>query len=261
MPRFAFVLLLTAAALAACSPTPTPAPPSVQPSAPSTPAAIRVQAPSEWRDALHALAREHQTRTGELVALHFGPDEAGDSPHIVITSGVPPATPAARGGPWLAPVALARNGLCLLSAEPLTLAPATVLGTLLRTDVRAGRPAPGSPAGDAALQLMHQAEQLQPGARATLTARTRLFPDSSAGTQAVAQGQINVFLGDCASARVAQRTQPRLRVTPMPPVLAVETRYHLALRQDAPPAARRFAQALREAPARQPWRNHGFDAP
>ena len=75
------------------------------------------------------------------------------------------------------------------------------------------------------------------------------------------EGRADVFLTYCTNAVAAQKEVPRLQVVQLPASLQVGAAYGLAVRQDAPAAAVRFALSLREAPAQQVLRSLGFGAP
>ena len=112
---------------------------------------------------------------------------------------------------------------------------------------------------------------MRPGAYATLDAKALKLTggaDSPAappgrGTYAwlMDEGKADLFLTYCTNAVAAQRELPRLKVVALPPALQVGADYGLGLRQDASPAARRFADSLREAPAQRVLQGLGFGAP
>lgn len=240
---------------------------------------VNVYAAGSLRSALTAIAHAFESRTGERVALTFGASgllrrriQGGADAQILASADMGQPEALARGGGWRAPVVFARSQLCLLARETLEVAPATLLATLLRPDIRIGTSTPGSdPSGDYTWQLFHKADALTPGAYATLNAKAIKLvggsqaPKVPAGQNAVAwffaQNRIDVFVSYCNSAHRLQREHPALKVVALPQDLAVAAAYGMTVRDDASAAARQFAAALRAAPAQKVLRENGFSAP
>ena len=258
--------------LSACSTAPTKAP--VADAAP-----VQVYAAGSLREAFTEIARDHEARTGQKLALTFGASgllreriEKGEPAQVFASADTDhPQRLAARGG-WQAPVVFTRNALCAITSEQISATPDTLLATLLRTDVRVGTSTPkADPSGDYAWALFRQADTLQPGAYAQLDAKALKLtggasspkPPSGRGTYAwvMEQRQADVFLTYCTNAVAAQAELPRLRVVQLPPALQVGAAYGLTVRADAPAAAQAFAQALRQPAAQAVLRRLGFGQP
>lgn len=249
------------------------------PQAPAANAAVSVYAAGSLRAALTAIAQGFEARTGQHVALTFGASgllreriQGGADAQILASADMSQPQALARGGGWHAPVVFARSKLCLLTRNTLDVTPATVLDTLLRTDVRIGTSTPGSdPSGDYTWQMFHRANKLHAGAYATLDAKAsklaggREAPRVPAGQNAVtwsfAHHKIDVFVSYCNSAHRLQQQQPTLKVVSLPPGLAVAAAYGMTVRDDAPAAAQQFAAALLAAPAQQAFHANGFSSP
>ena len=258
--------------LSACSTAPTKAP--VADAAP-----VQVYAAGSLREAFTEIARDHEARTGQKLALTFGASgllreriEKGEPAQVFASADTDhPQRLAARGG-WQAPVVFTRNALCAITSEQISATPDTLLATLLRTDVRVGTSTPqADPSGDYAWALFRQADTLQPGAYAQLDAKALKLtggasspkPPSGRGTYAwvMEQRQADVFLTYCTNAVAAQAELPRLRVVQLPPALQVGAAYGLTVRADAPAGAQAFAQALRQPAAQAVLRRLGFGQP
>ncbi|HRL99109.1 MAG TPA: molybdate ABC transporter substrate-binding protein [Acidovorax sp.] len=258
--------------LSACSTAPTKAP--VADAAP-----VQVYAAGSLREAFTEIARDHEARTGQKLALTFGASgllreriEKGEPAQVFASADTDhPQRLAARGG-WQAPVVFTRNALCAITSEQISATPDTLLATLLRTDVRVGTSTPkADPSGDYAWALFRQADTLQPGAYAQLDAKALKLtggasspkPPAGRGTYAwvMEQRQADVFLTYCTNAVAAQAELPRLRVVQLPPALQVGAAYGLTVRADAPAAAQAFAQALRQPAAQAVLRRLGFGQP
>jgi len=258
--------------LAGCSMTRTQAP--VVESAP-----VQLYAAGSLREAFTEIARDHEVRTGQRVALTFGASgllreriEKGEPAQVFASADTShPQRLAERGG-WQPPVVFTRNALCALTSDQISATPDTLLATLLRSDVRLGTSTPeADPSGDYAWALFRQAETIQPGAYAQLDRKALKLtggadspkPPVGRGTYAwvMDQRQADVFLTYCTNAVAAQTEVPRLRVVQLPAALQVGAAYGLTVRADASPAALAFAAALREPAARAVLQKLGFGQP
>ena len=258
--------------LSACSTAPTKAP--VADAAP-----VQVYAAGSLREAFTEIARDHEARTGQKLALTFGASgllreriEKGEPAQVFASADTDhPQRLAARGG-WQAPVVFTRNALCAITSEQISATPDTLLATLLRSDVRVGTSTPkADPSGDYAWALFRQADTLQPGAYAQLDAKALKLtggasspkPPAGRGTYAwvMDQRQADVFLTYCTNAVAAQAEVPRLRVVQLPAALQVGAAYGLTVRADAPAAAQAFASALRQPAAQAVLQRMGFGQP
>ena len=240
---------------------------------------VRVYAAGSLREAMTQIAREHEARTGQKIALTFGASgllreriEKGEPAQVFASADTDHPQRLAAAGGWRAPVVFARNQLCALTSDRISAVPDTLLATLLDPAVRVGTSTPkADPSGDYAWALFRRADAVQPGAVATLEAKALKLtggpaspqPPAGRGTYAwlMDEGRADVFLTYCTNAVAAQKEVPRLQVVQLPASLQVGAAYGLAVRQDAPAAAVRFALSLREAPAQQVLRSLGFGAP
>ena len=250
------------------------------PVAVSQPAApVQVFAAGSLRGALNAVASDYEARTGQKIALTYGPSgllrerlEKGEAAQLFASADTEHPQRLASAGGWQTPSVFVRNGLCALTSEKISAAPATLLETLLRSDVRVGASTPKSdPSGDYTWALFRKADSVQAGAYARLDAKTLKLagaadsakpPDGiSAYGWLMDQGRADVFLTYCTNAVVAQKEVPRLKVVQVPPELQVAAAYGLTLRLGASPSASAFAQALLAPPAQEVFRRFGFSLP
>jgi len=272
MARRSLVAVASAAlatALSACSSS-TKAPSMAD----ATP--VQVYAAGSLREAFTEIARQHEARTGQQVALTFGASgllreriEKGEPAQVFASADTDhPQRLAARGG-WQTPTVFTRNALCALTSEQISATPDTLLATLLRADVRVGTSTPrADPSGDYAWALFRKADAVQPGAYAQLDAKAlRLTggadspkPPAGRGTYAwvMDQRQADVFLTYCTTAVAAQTKVPRLRVVQLPATLQVGAAYGLTVRTGAPASAAAFAQTLLQPPAQAVLQRMGF---
>ena len=240
---------------------------------------VQVYAAGSLREAFIEIARQHEARTGQQVALTFGASgllreriEKGEPTQVFASADTDhPQRLAARGG-WQTPTVFTRNALCALTSEQISATPDTLLVTMLRADVRVGTSTPrADPSGDYAWALFRKADGVQPGVYAQLDAKALKLtggadspkPPAGRGTYAwvMDQRQADVFLTYCTNAVAAQAEVPRLRVVQLPAALQVGAAYGLTVRSDAPAPATTFAQTLLQPPAQAVLQRLGFGKP
>jgi len=262
---------------AGCANTGAPAGPS--PAAAATTAAVPVYAAGSLRGALTTLAKDHEARTGQKIALTFGASgllreriEKGEPAQVFASADNEHPQRLAKLGGWQPSTVFVRNTLCALTSDKLNATPETLLATLLRSDVRLGTSTPKSdPSGDYTWELFHKAEALHKGAYAALDAKAiklvgqTSLPQPPAGRLAYAwlmdEGKVDVFLTYCTNAVAAQKEVPRLKVVQIPPELQVGAMYGFTVRQSASPAAQTFAKSLLAADAQAVFKRFGFGQP
>jgi ABC-type molybdate transport system substrate-binding protein len=241
--------------------------------------AVQVYAAGSLRAVMTAIAKDYEASTGQAIALTFGASgllreriEKGEGAQVFASADNDHPQRLARQGGWQAPTPFVRNTLCALTSDSISATPATLLATLLRTDVRLGTSTPKSdPSGDYTWSLFEKADALQPGAYAMLNAKALKLAGASDSPRApegrgtygwlMDSGQADVFLTYCTNAVAAQREVPRLRVVPVPPELQVGALYGLTVGLTAPPAAAAFAKSLLEPKAQGTFSRFGFGAP
>ena len=240
---------------------------------------VAVLAAGSLREALTEIAREHEARTGQKIALSFAASgllreriERGEAAQVFASADMGHPQKLADAGGWSAPRVFARNQLCAIAQPSLKVTTERLLDTLLDPAVRLGTSTPkADPSGDYAWALFRKAEALRPGAFATLERKALTLtggPDSpkappGRGTYAwvMAQGQSDIFLSYCTNAVAAQREVPRLQIVAVPPALQVGADYGLTVRRSTHPAAQAFADAVLAPPAQAILARHGFGTP
>lgn len=240
---------------------------------------IPVVAAGSLRDVLTEVARDHEARTGQRLALSFAASgllreriEKGDPAQVFASADMGHPQRLAAAGGWTAPRVFARNQLCALAQPGVNASPERLLEVLLDPAVRVGTSTPkADPSGDYAWALFRKADALRPGAFATLERKALQLtggPDSpkapaGRGTYAwvMDEGRADVFLTYCTNAVAAQREVPRLKTVPVPAALQVGADYGLTVRRGAHPAAQAFADALLAPSAQAVFARHGFGAP
>lgn len=242
-------------------------------------APVSVYAAGSLREALSAIAREHEADTGQQIALTFGASgllreriERGEGAQLFASADTGHPQRLAAAGGWRAPVVFTCNQLCALTSERIEVTPDMLLATLLDPKVRVGTSTPrADPSGDYAWALFRRAEQLQRGAYAALDAKALKLTGHPSAPQApkgrgtyawlMDAGHADVFLTYRSNAIAARKEVPRLKLVPLPQALRVGADYGLGVRHEAPAAALHFARRLREPPAQAVLQSLGFGVP
>lgn len=240
---------------------------------------VVVYAAGSLRDALTEVARDYEARTGQPVAMVFGPSgllreriEKGEGAHVFASADTQHPKRLADGGAWVAQTVFARNSLCALVRSGFVVNTDSLLDSMLRVDVRLGMSTPkADPSGDYALALFERAGAIRPGAREALAGKALQLtggPTSMAAPPGrhlyawvMEQGSADIFLTYCTNAVAARRDRNSLQVVQVPAALQVGASYGLTYRQGAPAGAAAFAGALREGPAQDILARHGFARP
>lgn len=240
---------------------------------------VQVYAAGSLRDALTEIARDHEARTGQKVALTFAASgllreriEQGAPAQVFASADTKHPQRLANQGQWQATVVFTRNTLCALAQGTVAVTPDTLLSTMLQPQVRLGISTPkADPAGDYAWALFQKADALQPGATARLEAKAPQLTGGAQSAQAPAgrntyawvmeQNRADVFLTYCTNAVAARAEVPSLQVVAVPEALQVGAAYGLTVRAGAPAQAQAFAQAVLQPPAQAVFRRLGFVAP
>jgi molybdenum ABC transporter molybdate-binding protein len=117
---------------------------------------VVVYAAGSLRDALTEVARDHEARTGQKLALTFGPSgllreriEKGEGAQVFASADTQHPKRLADAGGWAPPTIFVRNSLCALAQRGLAVTPDNMLDTLLRADLKLGMSTPkADPSGD-----------------------------------------------------------------------------------------------------------------
>ena len=249
------------------------------PEAPVMREPLQVYAAGSLREVLTEIARDHEARTGQKIALTFGASgllreriEKGEGAQVFASADTQHPQRLAAAGGWAPHRVFVRNSLCALTQASVNVTPQTLLEAMLSPTVKLGTSTPkADPSGDYAWELFRKAEGVRSGAYAALDAKAQKLtggpdspkPPAGQGTYAwvMAQGQADVFLTYCTNAVAAQKEVPRLKVVQVPPALQVGASYGLTVRSGAAAPAEAFAQALLAPPAQATFARYGFGQP
>lgn len=249
------------------------------PQAPTVQEPLQVYAAGSLREVFTEIARDHEVRTGQKVALTFGASgllreriEKGEGAQVFASADTQHPQRLAAAGAWAPPTVFVRNSLCALTQAGVNATPQNLLETMLNRAVKLGTSTPkADPSGDYAWELFRKAETVRAGAYAALDAKALKLtggpdspkPPAGRGTYAwvMDQGQADVFLTYCTNAVASQKEVPRLKVVQVPANLQVGAAYGLTVRRGAPASADAFAKALLATAAQAAFARYGFGQP
>jgi ABC-type molybdate transport system substrate-binding protein len=238
-----------------------------------------VYAAGSLRAPLTAIAAEFEKESGQPLKLTFGASGllrdrivTGEPADVLASANVEHPEALVQRGWATAVVRFARNELCALAQPRVGATPANMLAVLLDPQWKLGTSTPkADPSGDYAWEVFRRADALKPGSYALLSAKARQLTggpqsapapaDRSAYGMLVANGEADVFLTYCTNARQAIAEAPSLVSVRLPEELRVGAVYGLAVRKDAPPAARAFAEYLVSPKGQARLATFGFAAP
>jgi molybdenum ABC transporter molybdate-binding protein len=253
--------------------------PSGMPTVASAADPILLHAAGSLRGALNEIAGAYEKSSGIRVTAKYGAsgllrDEIarGEKAEVFASANMEHPQALAKAGKSGPVVLFARNQLCALVRQGLTIAPASLLDRMLDNGVKLGTSTPkADPSGDYAWEVFRKADAQRPGAYAKLTKKAlQLMGGASSQTVSaernpygtlVAQGRADIFLTYCTNALMAVRENPGERMMALPEPLAVGADYGLTVTVTASPAAYRFAMFILSPDAQRILANHGFTAP
>ena len=239
---------------------------------------VRLYAAGSLKAAVAELTTAYRASHGKMTFVtEFGASgllrgriETGEPAHVFASAdtGHPQALADAgkTNGP---PVIFARNQLCALAKEGLSISADRFLDVLLDPAVRVGMSTPkADPSGDYAVALFAKADVLRPGAKIALETKSLQLTGGPTSEKApdgrnlyawvMSSGKADVFLTYCTNALVAKSEVPGLRMVAIPDALAVGADYGLVVLKGAPEAANQFAGFLSSAEGQAILVRHGF---
>ena len=208
---------------------------------------VKVYSAGSLREAMGAVGRAFQAAGGARVELTFGASgllrdrlAGGEVADVFASANTAHPQALVAAGRAIDARPFAKNRLCALAQANVALTPESLLKVLLDPAVRLATSTPkADPAGDYAWMLFERAERIEAGAQARLAAKANQLvggpnsPATPAGRTAyghlMEQGAADVFLTYCTNAVLARKEVPALQSIDVPPALAVEATYGVAL--------------------------------
>jgi molybdate transport system substrate-binding protein len=182
--------------------------------------------------------------------------EKGEAAHVFASADVGHPTKLVAGGLARGKVAVfARNQLCALVRDGLTVKPENLLTTMLEPGVRLGTSTPkADPSGDYAFALFAKAEAQKAGARAALEGKALQLTGGPTSEKAptgqnqyawvMMSGKADVFLTYCTNAILARKEAPLLQIVQIPAEVSVGADYGMVVLKDAPAPATSLADFI-----------------
>ena len=239
------------------------------------PGPLRVYAAGSLTGAFNALLQAFGAPPGTAAQPTYGPSgllrerlERGEPGDVFASADMGQPQRLADAGRGTPVVLFARNRMCALARENLGLTQANLLDRLLDPAVKLATSTPvADPGGDYAWAVFARAEQVRPGALATLEGKAQqlvggpsmapLMPGQGASEGVFLSGRADVMLGYCSGADALRRTLPDLAAVPLPAELEVGPEYGMTV-LSANPAAARFALFVMSGPGQAILARHGL---
>lgn len=239
------------------------------------PAPLRVYAAGSLTGAFNALLTAFGTPPGTTARPTFGPSgllrerlERGEPADLFASADLGQPRRLADAGRGTPVMLFARNRMCALGRDGLGLTEANLLDRLLDPAVKLATSTPGAdPGGDYAWAVFARAEQVRPGARATLESKAQqlvggpsmapLVPGQGPSEGVFLSGRADIMLGYCSGAGTLRRTLPDLAAVPLPAPLEVGPEYGMTVLSPNPAAAR-FALFVMSGPGQAILAQHGL---
>jgi ABC-type molybdate transport system substrate-binding protein len=237
---------------------------------------LRVYAAGSLKGALSEAAQSFTAREGIAVQTTFGASgmlrdrlRTGEAAEVFASADMANPQSLAEAGLANQPVRFARNRFCALLRPGLETTSEQLLDTISRPDMRLGTSTPGAdPGGDYAWKLFRLADQLRPGSYQLLSSKALQLVGGPTSPKipanrpmwAYLMEQADVFLLYCTSAQAAAKEAPGTTVIPVPPALAVEAEYGVAVLKNGgdEQTGQRFATFLLSAEGQAILARWGF---
>ena len=196
--------------------------------------------------------------------------ESGAAAHVFASADTGHPQRLAEQGLAATPVRIfARNELCALVREGLSVSSERLLDVLLDPKVRLGTSTPkADPSGDYAFALFAKAEGLRAGAKASLEGKALQLTGGPTSPMApegrspyawmLTSDQADIFLTYCTNALQAKAETPALSVVAIGKALNVGADYGLIALRNGPAAAEGLVKYILAEKAQAILRRHGF---
>lgn len=239
------------------------------------PGPLRVYAAGSLTGAFNALLEAFGASPGTAAQPTYGPSgllrerlERGEPADVFASADLGQPRRLADAGRGTPVVLFARNRMCALGRGGLGLTQANLLDRLLDSAVKLATSTPvADPGGDYALAVFARAEQVHPGAKATLEGKAQqlvggpgmapLVPGQGPSEGVFLSGRADVMLGYCSGTDTLRRAVPDIAAVPLPPELEVGPEYGMTVLSDNPAAAR-FALFVMSEPGQAILARHGL---
>jgi len=237
---------------------------------------ISLYAAGSLKDALTDVAKAYETKSGNKVAMKFGPSgllkkEIADGAKADVFASANMEHPQelnddGTSGPV---VRFARNRLCALVKPGLDVTTDNLLARMLDPKVKLATSTPRTdPSGDYAIEAFTKTEAIKPGSQDLLEKKALKLTGAKnsaappAGRVAygwhVAEGRADIFLTYCTNALAARKQYPDQQMVELPEALSVGADYGLTVIDGAPAPAQEFVEFILSAEGQKILAGYGF---
>jgi len=242
--------------------------------------AVRVYAAGSLRQPLTAIADRFTALYAIPVKLEFGASgllkerlERGEPADVFASANMEHPLALMRQGKAGPVVLFARNELCALVRDGLSVTPPTLIDVMLDPAIKVGTSTPkADPSGDYAWEVFRKAEEIRPGSRSRLEQKAlqltggpnsvRPPPGTGVYAYTIQQGLADVFLTYCTNARAAVEALRGGSVVALPPALRVGADYGLTVLNTAQAErALKLVLLIMSGEGQEILAHHGFSAP
>ncbi|WP_158810174.1 substrate-binding domain-containing protein [Beijerinckia sp. L45] len=219
-------------------------------------APVQIYAAGSLKAAMQALIKESGLPAGAIAEPVFGPAgtlrsrlETGEAADIFASADTAQPKALAATKPQSLIVPFVRNRMCVLAKSSVGLTAANLLDKLLTPDLRLATSTPvADPGGDYAMAVFEKADQIHPGAGATLRAKAlhllgtpgKMVPNAGKNPAAAIflENQADALIYYCSGAPGVVKEVDGLVSLPLPEPLEVHPVYALTVLSDKPDATR-----------------------
>jgi molybdate transport system substrate-binding protein len=205
----------------------------------------------------------------------FGPSgklreriEAGEIPALFASASPAHTEALVKAGKLRVHTLFARNSLCVLAREGISVQSNSVVETLLSPTIKVGTSTPGAdPAGDYTWEMFKKIDRLRrPGAFDALDKKAQKLTGAEINTAdsrpayatLLRDGKADVFITYCTNAALALKEVSSLTFAPVPADIDVASDYSIGVAMDAPESARLFVRYIMSARGQAILARNGF---
>jgi molybdate transport system substrate-binding protein len=236
---------------------------------------VQIYAAGSLRAALQDLKAGYAAEAPFDAAFTFGPSgklreriEAGDAPALFASASPTHTERLVKAGKLRSHTLFARNSLCVLAREGVSLQSASVVETLLSPTIRVGTSTPGAdPSGDYTWEMFKKVDRLRrPGAFDVLDKKALKLTGAEINTtdsspqyaSVLRDNKADVFVTYCTNAALAMKEVSSLTFATVPADIDVASDYSIGIAMDAPESARLFTRYIMSARGQAILARYGF---
>ncbi|GGN20027.1 ABC transporter substrate-binding protein [Shewanella putrefaciens] len=242
-------------------------------------APIELRAAGSLKAAMNDIITAYQAQTKDTVVAQYAPSglllkriQEGERVDLFASANMAHPQALVDAGFGEKVQMFARNQLCAIAQNSVSLTSATLLDTLLDPNIKVGTSTPkADPAGDYAWAVFDKAQTLKPDAKAILEAKALQLTggldsakppkDRNPYGWVMENKQADIFLTYCTNAVLAKNEVPSLQIIDLPTSLAVGADYGLLILKESNASAAPLAEFILSAKGQAILSRYGFQPP